>query len=158
MSPEPGRSEALSRFIARFDRAEYWLSHEELEELWLRDRRDLYKGLIQVAAAFVHVGRGNWTGARNKLDQALAYLAAAPDRHAGLDIRAVEERARRLAEHVEALARGRVEEFDEARRFRLAPVFDGDVSSVELEEVDLPYRVRRHREGYRVGRDPHRRD
>ncbi|MFW6198419.1 MAG: DUF309 domain-containing protein [Acidobacteriota bacterium] len=144
--------------MLRFDRRQYWRSHEELEELWLRDRRDVYKGLIQVAAAFVHIGRANWRGAVSKLEQALENLHGAGERHRGLDLVAVRERAGAVAEHVRALAAGDTEEFDEELRFTLEACFEGDLAGVELEEMELPYRVRRHREGYRIGRDPHRRD
>ena len=68
----------ILRYVARFDRREYWLAHEELEELWLIDRRDFFKGLIQVAAAFLHVERQNWRGARRPMKTSLQYLAAVP--------------------------------------------------------------------------------
>jgi len=42
----------------RFNTGEYYEAHEVLEELWLRTTggdRDFFKGLIQVAGAFVHL-------------------------------------------------------------------------------------------------------
>ena len=42
-----------------FNRQLFYEAHDVLEELWLQDRRgpagDFYKGLIQLAGAFVHV-------------------------------------------------------------------------------------------------------
>ena len=47
------------RFFECFNHRQYFEAHEVLEELWLLERgtpRDLfYKGLIQLAGAFVHV-------------------------------------------------------------------------------------------------------
>ena len=46
-------------FFECFNRQLYFEAHEVLEELWLEDRHgpsgDFYKGLIQMAGAFVHV-------------------------------------------------------------------------------------------------------
>jgi len=45
-------------WFERFNACEYYEAHEVLEALWLRTHgrnRDFFKGLIQVAAAFVHL-------------------------------------------------------------------------------------------------------
>lgn len=45
-----------------FNRQLFYEAHDVLEELWLADRRgpegDFYKGLIQLAGAFVHIQKG----------------------------------------------------------------------------------------------------
>ena len=153
--------EELLRFVARFDRREYWLAHEELENLWRQDRQDFYKGLIQVAAAFVHLERENCSGARRLMQSALRYLAAYPSRHGGFDLAALRRRARdvldRLAEHAtgeEDATHG----VDPDQRpvggpgFRIGDVFDGEVALDSVETVELPYRARRYEDGYRPGR------
>jgi hypothetical protein len=42
-----------------FNRAQFYEAHDVLEQLWLKDRHgangDFYKGLIQLAGAFVHL-------------------------------------------------------------------------------------------------------
>jgi len=42
-----------------FNRQQFYEAHDVLEELWLQDRKgatgDFYKGLIQLAGAFVHL-------------------------------------------------------------------------------------------------------
>ncbi len=51
----------LDEYRRCFNRADYFEAHEVLEELWLPVRRtgegELWKGLIQLAAAFVHLQR-----------------------------------------------------------------------------------------------------
>lgn len=67
----------LARACDEFNAARYFECHETLEEIWQEeegDVRDLYKGLIQVAAAFVHITRGNVPGARRLLATGAGYL------------------------------------------------------------------------------------
>ena len=73
-----------------FNRQMFYEAHDVLEELWLPDRRgvngDFYKGLIQLAGAFVHLQKN-----RLKPSAALFRLAAAnlrkyPARHESLDL------------------------------------------------------------------------
>lgn len=149
----------LLRFIDRFDRGEYWLAHEELEALWLERRRDFYKGLIHVAACLVHVGRGNWKGAATKARSGLEHLGKQPPEDcAGFDLPALRRRVGALLEHLEALVAGDADRFDETLRPALGPLFAGRVPEGLAEHEELPYRVRRHDEGYRLGRDPRARD
>ncbi len=46
-------------FFERFNRGQFYEAHDVLEQLWLRDRKgangSFYKGLIQLAGAFVHL-------------------------------------------------------------------------------------------------------
>jgi predicted metal-dependent hydrolase len=59
-SCQSGELEApLQAFLDCFNRQEYWEAHKALEPTWLAHRGDakegLYKGLIQLAGAFVHL-------------------------------------------------------------------------------------------------------
>ena len=57
----PGASALDPCYLAwfeRFNACEYYEAHDVLEVLWLRTRggdRDFFKGLIQIAGAFVHL-------------------------------------------------------------------------------------------------------
>jgi len=46
-------------YFALFNRQQFYEAHDVLEDLWLADRRgpdgDFYKGLIQLAGAYVHL-------------------------------------------------------------------------------------------------------
>src|SRR5437762_2100322 len=76
-----------------FNRQLFYEAHDVLEELWLVDRRgsngDFFKGLIQLAGAFVHLqkGRPGPAGALFKL--ADANLAKYPLVHEHLNVSAV---------------------------------------------------------------------
>lgn len=67
----------LRRAVHEFNTHQFFECHESLEEIWQEERgevRDLYKGLIQVAAGFVHMRRNNDFGVRRLLTTALGYL------------------------------------------------------------------------------------
>lgn len=81
--------ETLYAAVAQFNAGAYFECHETLEGLWLRDetpQRVFYQGLIQVAAAFVHVGRGRHRGVVPLLDAGLAKLAGFPQGYRRLDL------------------------------------------------------------------------
>ncbi|MGI8424644.1 MAG: DUF309 domain-containing protein [Chloroflexota bacterium] len=68
----------LRQACDEFNGGRFFECHETLEEIWQEEQgpvRDLYKGLIQVAAAFVHVTRNNFIGADRLLRTGQAYLA-----------------------------------------------------------------------------------
>jgi len=74
----------LKRACDEFNTGRYFECHETLEEVWQEEQgevRDLYKGLIQLAAAFVHVSRGSFIGANRLLQTGVGYLS--PYRAAG---------------------------------------------------------------------------
>ena len=65
MSPEE-RQAILRRARALFNDGEYWLAHEALETIWRSiisdDAASVWQGLIQAAAALLHLQRGNRHG------------------------------------------------------------------------------------------------
>lgn len=89
------RRTALRAAIAAYERGDAFLAHELLEPAWMgTDRepeRDLYQGLIKMAAAEVHAVRGNAAGVAKNLRGALRHLerAAAGGVDGGLDLAAV---------------------------------------------------------------------
>jgi len=107
------RRAALAAFLEAYGRGDAFLAHELLEPAWMGTadlpERDLYQGLIKLAAAEVHAVRGNPLGEANNLRGARARLTSAaraaaggrPD--AGLDLArlvgAIDERLAVLATH-----------------------------------------------------------
>lgn len=148
MTADTAGRQGLAKFLARFDRGEYWLAHEELETLWLESPRPAYKGLIHLAAACLHWERDNRRGAATKLRSARTHVEQ--DRHSlpEFDVDGLLAEIRRLEAALEA---GEVFE-----RVRLAPL--ASVALAAVSETALPYRVTRYAQGYRPGRDPRRRD
>ena len=100
----------------QFNRGQYFECHESFEEIWQEEQgdvRDLYKGLIQVAAAFVHITRENCVGARRLLTTALGYLEPYRAEGAmGFDVEAICLQGERSLAQVEELCPGGLERFD----------------------------------------------
>jgi hypothetical protein len=88
--------EALALGVARWDARRYFEAHELLEHAWKlgpESDRDLWKGVIQVAVAAVHLQRGNRIGARRLLERALTRLDAQPAVRRGIDVAALRRTA-----------------------------------------------------------------
>ncbi len=156
MSAATAVPEEICKFVARFDRREYWHAHEELERLWLREREALYKGLIHLAAGLLHAQRGNWRGARAKIKSAGLLIADAVPTVEGLRLEDLRNAVEELRIVADAHATGNDDE-SPLPDLKLAPFFPAG-TAVEVEPVELPYRVRRYDAGYRPGRNARRRD
>ena len=78
-----------------FNRGKYFEAHEVLEHLWLKDRRgvhgNFYKGLIQLAGAFVHLQRNHLRPAAALFKLARANFEKYPSPHERLDLAAVRQ-------------------------------------------------------------------
>jgi hypothetical protein len=110
----------LARACAEFNTGLFYECHESLEEIWQEERgpiRDLYKGLIQVAAAFVHVSRGNYVGAERLSRTALGYLAPyRPGGALGFDVEQICRDTEDVHARIQSLGPDRLGEFEIARR------------------------------------------
>lgn len=82
-------------FFECFNRGLYFEAHDVLEELWLPVRKqpegDFYKGLIQLAGAFVHLQKKRPGPARALFLLSRSYLGKFPARHQHLNLSAVVE-------------------------------------------------------------------
>jgi predicted metal-dependent hydrolase len=76
-----------------FNRSLFFKAHEVLEDLWLRDKHGpngaFYKGLIQLAGAFVHLQKNRLRPAAALFKLALANLEKYPREHEYLNLTAV---------------------------------------------------------------------
>ena len=110
--PEADRRQAFDAALAAYDRGDFFLTHELLEPAWMGTddlpERELYQGLIKLAAAFVHGVRGNPPGIARNLEGARERLAAAQlaEMTGGLDLAdllaAIDDRLAQLAANAEA--------------------------------------------------------
>jgi predicted metal-dependent hydrolase len=79
--PAVERRRAYEAGVAAYERGDFFEAHEILEPAWMGTddlaERELYQGLIKLAAAFVHGVRGNPLGIARNLAGAHDRLAAA---------------------------------------------------------------------------------
>ena len=91
-------------FFECFNRQMYYEAHDVLEELWLGTKGELhgfYKGLIQLAGAFVHLEKGRLNPAARLLRLSLGNLEAKGKVVEGLDVAELRARMRRWLTELE---------------------------------------------------------
>ena len=64
----------LTRFVECWNSEHFFDAHETLEPRWIATRDRGLRGLIQLAAAFHHLSKGNKKGARTTLERAIGRL------------------------------------------------------------------------------------
>ena len=90
---ELGADERYKAFFERFNQQAFFEAHEVLEQLWLEQRQDaqagFYKGLIQLAGAFVHLQKSRPGPAIALLGRSRDLLQAYAPVNQRLDVRAL---------------------------------------------------------------------
>ena len=80
-------------YFTLFNRQEFYAAHDVLEDLWLADRQgvngNFYKGLIQLAGAFVHLQKNRLRPSCALFQLAQANLENYPADHERLDLKMV---------------------------------------------------------------------
>ncbi len=100
-----------------YNAAEYWHAHEAWEAVWLDAERELryfYQGLIQVAAAFVHLTKGEYPGTVSLLDGGREKLELYPASFQGVALGRLLTGVKAVQVEVQALGAKRLAEFDRA--------------------------------------------
>jgi hypothetical protein len=106
--PAADRARAFEAALDAYERGDFFEAHELLEPAWMGtadiSERELYQGLIKLAAGYVHAVRGNpiglaknLRGARDRL--AAAQQAEAPTGEVDLDalLNSIDDRLARLS-------------------------------------------------------------
>ncbi len=80
-------------YFELFNRQKFYEAHDVLEHIWLKDKHGpngaFYKGLIQLAGAFVHLQKDRPQPAAALLKLALANLEKYPATHEHLDLKII---------------------------------------------------------------------
>ena len=96
--------ELLREGLERIRRGEYFDAHESLEDAWRAAtpaERDFFQGLVHVAVAWHHAGRGNAPGCERQLAKATRRLGPFAPEHRGVDVTAVLRSVQRAQETVQ---------------------------------------------------------
>src|SRR5579863_1513197 len=83
------KDQKFQRGIAHFNARKFFEAHEVWEEIWLVEfepEKTFLQGLIQIAAAYHHYGRGNPSGTESLLASGIVKLTRFPADHRGLAI------------------------------------------------------------------------
>jgi uncharacterized protein len=103
------------RGLAEFNQGEYFEAHETLEHAWMEDEsagRELYRGILQVAVAYLQIERGNYNGAAKMFLRMRQWLDPLPGRCRGIDVEQLRDDAGQAHQHLLSLGPERVKEFD----------------------------------------------
>lgn len=107
--------ELLLEGARRFNAGLYFEAHEAWEEVWLDSARELrlfYQGLIQIAAAFVHLRRNEFPGTVKLLHEGLRKLEMYPAVTLGVDLGALKEASRAVESRVLEVGEKRLREIE----------------------------------------------
>jgi uncharacterized protein len=122
-----GRLSALAlKGIELFNRYEFFEAHEELEHAWNEEpgpARELYRGILQVAVAYLQITRQNYNGALKMFLRMRQWLDPLPDKCRGVDVARLRAAALAARAELERLGPDRIGEFD---RRLFEPVVIGD--------------------------------
>ena len=95
----------LARGLGLIREGAFFEAHEELEDEWRTApaaERDFLQGLVHVAVAWYHAGRGNLPGCERQLEKATRRLGPYEPRHRGVDVAIVLDDVSRARELVAA--------------------------------------------------------
>ncbi|MGH2523753.1 MAG: DUF309 domain-containing protein [Anaerolineales bacterium] len=101
--------------IALFNQREYFEAHEELEHAWNEESgpaRELYRGILQVAVAYLQITRRNYNGALKMFLRMRQWLDPLPDRCRGVDVAQLRADALAARAELERLGPERIGEFN----------------------------------------------
>ena len=96
--------ELLRDGLERIRRGEYFEAHESLEDAWRAAEpaeKDFFQGLVHVAVAWHHAGRGNRPGCERQLAKAKRRLEPFAPEHRGVDVAAVLQSVARAQRTIE---------------------------------------------------------
>jgi hypothetical protein len=94
------------RGIDLFNRGEYFEAHEELEHAWNEEpgpARELYRGILQIAVAYLQITRRNYNGAIKMFLRARQWLDPLPGVCKGVDVAALRKDAAEVRAAIEGL-------------------------------------------------------
>jgi CheY-like chemotaxis protein len=84
-----GLSELAREGIALHEAGEFFEAHESLEHAWMQESDEagyLYRSLLQITVAHLHIQRGNYRGATKMLLRVRQWLDPLPSRCRGIDV------------------------------------------------------------------------
>jgi predicted metal-dependent hydrolase len=98
-----------------FNEGQYFEAHEALEEAWNAESskvRDLYRGILQIAVAYLHITRGNYNGAVKVYGRSQRWIQDWPEVCRGIQVGQLRRDAETVMDQVKRLGTEGIREFD----------------------------------------------
>ncbi len=105
-----------------FNAGRYFEAHEALEDAWNAESgkvRDLYRGILQIAVAYLHILRGNYNGAVKVHERSQKWMQDWPEVCRGIQVGQLRRDAQAVIDEVQRLGIEKIGDFD---RSLLKPV------------------------------------
>jgi hypothetical protein len=98
-----------------FNKGEYWLAHEALEEAWKEESgpvRELYRAILQTGVVYLHITRDNYNGAVKTYRKVQKWIQPWPDACRGIQIGELRRDLETVIAEVKRLGPDRLASFD----------------------------------------------
>ena len=98
-----------------FNERKYFEAHEELEAAWKDEKgkiRELYQGILQAGVTYLHITRGNHTGAIKVYGRSMRWLRQWPETCRGVEVGQLRNDLDAAIEEVKRLGEKRIAEFN----------------------------------------------
>ena len=98
-----------------FNEGKYFEAHEALENAWNAEdgnAKNLYRGILQVAVTYLHILRGNYSGALKVHERSRKWLDGLPDVCKGIHIGELQLDTEKVMAEMQRLGPEKIEEFD----------------------------------------------
>jgi predicted metal-dependent hydrolase len=108
-------SDLAQQGLELLNTGEYYEAHEYLENAWIKAPElegYLYRTLLQVSVAYLHVERGNYAGAVKMLLRVQQWLEPLPDRCRGVDLSSLRQNLTAFSHALEEYGAEGLAEFD----------------------------------------------
>jgi len=108
-------SQLAFKGLEQFNRGDYFLAHESLEEAWNIDRtpgRELYRAILQVVVAYLQIERENYPGAVKMFLRLRQWIDPLPDTCRGVNVARLRQDANNVYDALIQLGAARIGEFD----------------------------------------------
>jgi predicted metal-dependent hydrolase len=105
----------IARGIEELNAGQYFEQHETLERAWRTERRpvrNLYRGILQIGVACLHLERGNALGALKMLDRGCRWLEPFRPTRQGIDVERLLSDVEKMRDEVRRLGLDHIKEFD----------------------------------------------
>lgn len=116
-SCQEGRSALAEEGITHLRAGEFFEAHESLEKAWMAEPDSsgyLYRSMLQVAVAYLHIQRGNFRGAAKLLLRLHQWLDPLPSRCRGVDVEALKSNVQELQDALDRLGPDNLDQLDRA--------------------------------------------
>jgi hypothetical protein len=103
--------------VSLFNQGRYFEAHEELEAAWRAESgkvRGLYQGILEAGVTYLHIRRGNFSGAIKVYDRSMRWLILWPEVCRGADVGQLRRDLEAAIIEVRRLGAGALDQFSES--------------------------------------------